>query len=105
MLVNLMWPSSLGHNIWVTHGHPKGRGPDLVIRQHNSILSAVTTRAIVTLKSPGTRLLEACPLQQTYGVKTGYDQAGIVALISYGSNQMQYKTSLDPVKKAGGGGC
>lgn len=40
----------------------------------------------------------------TYGVKTGYEQAGILALISYESNQLQYKTNLNPVNKAGGQG-
>lgn len=40
----------------------------------------------------------------TYGVKTGYEQAGILALISYESNQLQYKTNLVPEHKAAGQG-
>lgn len=41
---------------------------------------------------------------ETYGVKTGYEQAGILALISYESNQLQYKTNLVPEHKAAGQG-
>ncbi|KAJ4414689.1 hypothetical protein N0V82_007803, partial [Gnomoniopsis sp. IMI 355080] len=40
----------------------------------------------------------------TYGIKTGYEQAGILALISYESNQLQYKTNLNPANKAAGQG-
>lgn len=41
---------------------------------------------------------------ETYGVTTGYEQAGILALISYESNQLQYKTNLNPEHKAAGQG-